>query len=85
MFISIRSQHFLNHCLCNGSTSFKPFELCSLEDDTFEKLMMINHHNKSVNNFKIADQDTRRDNIMYFLVNVSPKPLDIAPSNFADA
>ena len=34
------------------------FELCSLKDDTFEKLMMIksNHHSKFVNNLKIADQ-----------------------------
>ena len=25
VFISIRSLKFLNQCLCNGSTSFKPF------------------------------------------------------------
>ena len=33
------------------------FELCSLKDDTFEKLMVIksNHHSKYVNNLKIAD------------------------------
>ena len=34
------------------------FELCSLKDDTFEKVMMIksNHQSKSVNNLKTADQ-----------------------------
>ena len=34
------------------------FKLWSLKDDTFEKLFMIksNHHSKSVNNLKIADQ-----------------------------
>ena len=34
------------------------YELCSLKDDTFEKLRMIksNHHSKSVNNLKITDQ-----------------------------
>ena len=58
VFISIRSLKFLNQCLCNGSTSFKPFELRSPNDDTFEKLLMIksNHHSKSVNNLNIADQ-----------------------------
>ena len=32
------------------------FELCTLKDDTFEKLMKIksNHHSKSVDNLKIA-------------------------------
>ena len=37
------------------------FKLCSLKDDTFEKLMMIksNHHSKFVNNLKIADQLTK--------------------------
>ena len=34
----------------HGSTGFKPFELRSLKDDNFEKLMMIksNHHSKYV-------------------------------------
>ena len=33
------------------------FGLYSLKDDTFDKLMIkSNHHSKSVNNLKIADQ-----------------------------
>ena len=33
------------------------FELCSIKDDTFEKLMIIKtiNHSKSVTNLKIAD------------------------------
>ena len=59
VFISIRSQIFLYQYLCNGS-KFKVlshFELCSLNDDNFEKLMMIksNDNSKSVNNLEIAD------------------------------
>ena len=53
-FFSIISLKFLNQCLCDGSTSFKPFRIMLPQNDTFEKLMMIksNHHSKSVNNLK---------------------------------
>ena len=48
MFISIRSVKFLNQCLCMVAQVLSHFDLCSLKDDTFEKLMMIksNHHSK---------------------------------------
>ena len=50
MFISIRSVKILNQCLCMVAQVLSHFELFSLKDDTFEKLMMIksNHHSKYV-------------------------------------
>ena len=63
VFILIRSLNFLFNVCAKIAQVLSLFQLCSLKDDTFEKLIVIKsnnffqkgHHSKSVNNLKIAD------------------------------
>ena len=54
VFISIRSLKFLNQCFAMVAPVLSHLELCSLKDETFEKLMMIksNHHSKSLHFYR---------------------------------